>query len=71
MIIRSTDKNMETAEPEITIKFRAEEIAYLKECILLVIDRKLGDADDPDWIGTMEELKKGFHEARNLTKSKG
>ena len=44
---------------------------YLKECVLLVIDRKLGDADDPDQIGTLEELKKGLHQARNLTKNKG
>ena len=71
MIIKSTEKNRETAEPEITIKFTASEIMYLKECVLLVIDRKLGDADDPDQIGTLEELKKGLHQARNLTKNKG
>jgi hypothetical protein len=71
MKIINTDKNKETGRPEITIRFTSEEIEYIKESILLVIDRKLGDSDDPDRIGTMEELKRGLHEARNLTKSKG
>ena len=66
MIIKETIKNLDTGAREIIITLTEPEVDYLKECILLVLDRKLGDSNDPERLQIMDGLAAGFHQAFRL-----
>lgn len=65
-IISEPETNPDTGQKEVMIKLVYEEIDYIKDCIVVVVQHGLMDADDPQKIKLSKSLKSGFLNAKGL-----